>query len=297
MMSIEISVKNKSGKSDAPSVSYITGDIFKYGAFDGTRLNINKTASDGSICMFNPEHIGRSISVNFGKDQIDLFLPLPTSEEDIDDLYETAKRVADFWSGDAEASENGIVFDPYNSMELADAAKAESLRKYKELIGGKYNNPIIFCALWALYLDDDDIKILADGGDLAAFRDYMHRMQNIDAYYAAPNICKTKYSDDLFGLYVFTQGVVSIVPSVPRVPYGAVNPKTGEPLVIDDWYICLYSYSEEKILGHVMYDDFLKSLRPEDYYRYDAQNILIKGLTRERIEFMLKKFGVSPPRT
>lgn len=294
-MAIEISIKNKSGKNAMPSVSYIIGDIFQYGSFDGTRLNINEKGPDGSISMFNPKHIGRSISVNFGKNEINLLLPLPTSAEDIDDFYETAKRVSDFWDSEVEAKQDSEPFDPYNSKELADNAKATSLNVLKEITNGKFNNPILYCALWAIYLDDNDVEQLGDGSDLAALRDFMHKMQNINAYYARPNLCRTKYSDTIFGMYVFTDGVVSIVPAAPRVPLGFNNPKTGKPLAVDDWYICLYSDSEEKILGHVMYDDFLKALKPDDYYRYDAQNLLLKGLTRERIDFMIKKFGVSPP--
>lgn len=295
-MAIEISIRNKSDKNAIPSVSYITGEVFQYGSFDGTRLNINGKGPDGSIRMFDPKHIGRSISVNFAQNEIDLFLPLPTSAEDIDDFYETAKRVSDFWGGEVEAEQDGEPFDPYDTTELADSAKETSLGALKMITTGEYKNPILFCALWAIYLDDDDIKLLGDGSDLATLRDFMHKMQNIDAYYARPNLCRTKYSSSIFGMYVFTEGVVSIVPAAPRVPYGFNNPKTGKPLEIEDWYICLYSGTEDKILGHVMYDDFLKALKPDDYLRYDAQNLLLKGLTRERIDFMIKKFGTEPPK-
>lgn len=294
-MSIEISIKNKSDKNEIPSISYITNDIFKYGSFDGTRLNINEKGPDGSISMFNPNHIGRSISVDFGKNEINLYLPLPTSAEDIDDFYETAKRVADFWNGEVDASQDGQPFDPYNSKQYSDDAKETSLIVLQQIIKGEFKAPVLYCALWAIYLDDRDIKELSNGDGLNALRDFMHKMQNIDAYYARPNFYQTKYSDTIFGIYVFSEGVVSIVPNAPRLPLGFGNLQSGKSISVEDWYVCLYSDTEEKILGHVMYDDFLKALKPDDYYHYDASNILLKGLTKERIDFMLKKFGVSPP--
>lgn len=294
-MAIEIIIKNKSSKKELPSIDTITDGKFKYGSFDGVRLNMEEKGPDGSISMFNPEKIGRGMSIGFGDDEISLFLPLPTSAEEIADFYVAAARVADFWNGEVEASQGGEIFDPYDSSTLAENAKTNSIESIKEITSGKFKNPILFCARWALYLDNNDIELLKEGNPLDALSEFMHRMQNIDAYYARPNIMTTKRRDSIFGMYVFTEGVVSIVPAIPRCPFGFKNAKTGRPIEIEDWYICLYSNNEETVLGHVMYEDFLKALKKEDYLRYDAQNILLKGLTRERIDFMLKKFGTLPP--
>lgn len=294
-MAIEIIIKNKSAKKELPSIDVLTGGKFKYGSFDGVRLNMEQKGPDGSISMFNPERIGRGMSVGFGDNEISLFLPLPSSAEEIADFYATAARVADSWNKEVEVSQGGEIFDPYNSSKLAEAAKASSIESIKEITSGKFQKPILFCARWALYLGEGDLKFLKEGNPLEAFSKYMHRMQNIDAYYARPNIMTTKRRDCVFGMYVFTEGVVSIVPAIPRCPFGFKNAKTGRPIEIEDWYISIYSHDEESVLGHLMYDDFLKALKKEDYLHYDAQNILLKGLTRERIDFMLKKFGTLPP--
>lgn len=294
-MSIEINIKNKSKNNTSPSVEYITDNLFRYGSFDGTRLNHNERGPDGSISMFNPNLIGRSISVDFGKDEINLYLPLPTSAEEIDDFYNTAKRVADFWGGEVETKQDGTPFDPYNSEELAEDAKITSEKAVGQILNGEFQNPILFCALWAIYLDKNDVELLKDGKPLEALRDFMHKMQNIDAYYARPNLLTTKRRDGIFGMYVFSENVVSIIPAAPRIPLGLKNPKTGKPPVVEDWYICLYSSSQEKVVGHVMYDDFFKALKPENYIRYDAQNYILKDFSLEQIEIILKKFGTSPP--
>lgn len=294
-MAIEIIIKNKSSKKDLPPIEVLTNGKFKYGSFDGVRLNMEEKGPDGSMTMFNPERIGRGMSVGFGDNEVSLFLPLPTSAEEVTDFYAIAARVADFWNGEVEASQDGQEFDPYNSSEFAENAKLTSITSIKEITDGNFKNPILFCARWALYLDDSDIELLKGDKPLDALSEFMHRMQNIDAYYARPNIMTTKRHDCIFGMYVFANGVVSIVPAVPRCPFGFKNSRTGKPIVVEDWYVCLYSNEEDKVLGHVMYDDFLKALKKEDYLRYDAQNILLKGLTRERIDFMLKKFGTLPP--
>lgn len=95
-MAIEIIIKNKSAKNELPSIDVLTGGKFKYGSFDGVRLNMEQKGPDGSISMFNPERIGRGMSVGFGDNEISLFLPLPSSAEEIADFYATAARVADF---------------------------------------------------------------------------------------------------------------------------------------------------------------------------------------------------------
>lgn len=294
-MAIEIIIKNKSSKKELPSIDTITNNTFKYGSFNGVSLNMEKRGPDGSISIFNPEKIGRGMSIGFGNNQISLLLPLPTSVEEIGYFYDLASRMADFWNGEVEATQDGKPFDPYNSNELAENAKASSISLIKEMTNGKFKNPILFCARWALYLNENDLELLKSDNPLEALGDFMHKMQYIDAYYAHPNIMTTKRHDCIFGMYVFTEGVLSIVPAIPRCPFGFKNANTGRPVNIEDWYVCLYSGKEEKVLGHVMYEDFLKALKKEDYLTYDAQNILLKGLTRERIDFMLKKFGTLPP--
>lgn len=294
-MAVEIIIKNKSSKKELPSIEVLTNGSFKYGSFDGVRLNMEEKGPDGSISMFNPERIGRGMSVGFGDNEISLFLPLPTSAEEITDFYDLAARVADFWNCEVEASQGGQIFDPHNSGELAENTKTSSLEAMKELISGRIKNPILFCARWALYLDDNDIELLNTDSPLNALGEFMHKMQNIDAYYARPNIMTTKRRDCIFGMYVFTEGVVSIVPAMPRCPFGFKNAKTGKPIHVEDWYICLYAREEEKVIGHIMYDDFFKVIKNEDFLRYDAQNILLKGLTREKIDLMIKKFGTLPP--
>lgn len=294
-MAIEIVIKNKSSKKELPPISVLTNGVFKYGSFDGVRLNMEEKGPDGSITMFNPNRIGRGMSVGFGDNEISLFLPFPTSEEETYDFYALATRVADFWNGEVEATQDGNSFDPYNSDELIEDAKQTSIIALKQITDGKIENPILFCAMWAIYLDKSDIELLKSDEPLKALSEFMHRMQNIDAYYARPNIMTTKRHDCIFGMYVFTNGIVSIVPAVPRCPFGFKNSRTGQPIVVDDWYICFYSKEEEKVIGHIMYDDFFKVIKNEDFLRYDAQNILLKGLTREKIDLMIKKFGTLPP--
>lgn len=157
-------------------------------------------------------------------------MPLPSSAEEIADFYATAARVADFWNKEVEVSQGGEIFDPYNSSKLAEAAKASSIESIKEITSGKFQKPILFCARWALYLGEGDLKFLKEGNPLEAFSKYMHRMQNIDAYYARPNIMTTKRRDCVFGMYVFTEGVVSIVPAIPRCPFGFKNAKQADLL-------------------------------------------------------------------
>lgn len=72
-MAIEIIIKNKSAKNELPSIDVLTGGKFKYGSFDGVRLNMEQKGPDGSISMFNPERIGRGMSVGFGDNEISLF--------------------------------------------------------------------------------------------------------------------------------------------------------------------------------------------------------------------------------
>lgn len=294
-MAIEIVIKNKSSKKELPPISVLTNGIFKYGSFDGVRLNMEERGPDGSITMFNPERIGRGISVDFGDNEIRLLLPLPTSSDETNDFYKLVASVADFWNGEVEAVQDENTFDPYNSDELVENTKQASIIELKRLTDGEIKKPILFCARWAIYLDDSDIELIKSDKPLESLGEFMHRMQNIDAYYARPNIMTTKRHDCIFGMYIFTEGIVSIVPAVPRCPFGFKNAKTGKPIVVEDWYICFYSREEEKVIGHIIYDDFFKVIKNEDFLRYDGQNILLKGLTREKIDIMIKKFGTLPP--
>ena len=103
-MPSQVIIRNRSGYRKPLDIYTLVQDDLAYGIHDSSwRLKEGELA-EGKVVIYNPEHIGRGIEVNwsdFLNREVSLTLPLPCTIHDMDVLYRVTSRIMAYW--DAES--------------------------------------------------------------------------------------------------------------------------------------------------------------------------------------------------
>lgn len=294
-MSIEVTIRQKGLFKKALPFNVIVGKELKYGRFDGLRLSPGELG-EAEFIFYHPAHIGRGTSVVWKqgeKEKVNLRILTPACDQELGDFYDCVRRIAEFWKGCEilledeppkslseflESKEHMLDFNQSVLRSMGDEEKSISRAPLT-----------LYCAFWPLCLSDKDLKYVSQG--FAQFRKYLHDKQSVDAYYAKANFYRDNNGklNDPFGAYACTEDTPSIFPIVPKVPLGIVDDRTGKQLEVDKWVISLFSVTENRVVGTIDYAGFLEAIPEEMKKPYDAENILIKGVSLELMKQMTTK--------
>ena len=291
-MSIDVVIRQKGFfKKDLP-LKTILGNNLSYGAFDGLRLETG-VMKGSEFIAYNSSHIGRGFSVNYDRskpNEITLRLLNPTSNEELHDFYQCIGRIVDHWKCDLEVDgEQTTPSDFQKGLPWVRKCNARYLLDMaEEICSGKSGNLTLFSAFWPLAVGKPEAELFKVEG-VDAFRDWMHKKQSIDAYYAKPRFFLLNRS--AIGRYVITENTLSIFPLKGCVPFGVVDPKTNEPLKCEIYEMWFYSTSEKMMLGGVPYEKFFESIHHGKISRYDAEHVLVKPIPYAEMNRILTAFS------
>lgn len=134
-------------------------------------------------------------------------------------------------------------------------------------------------------------EIIKSDNPVEKFSKIITDIQYLDAFSANQNLYKSNESS-IFGVYVLTETVPTILPYKPVVEYRYYNVVKNED--VKRWEIRLVGIngdskdsSSYEMLGVMEYSEFIEKL-PKDKYKFiDAGNILVEGLTREDMDAIL----------
>ncbi|MCH5343983.1 MAG: DUF4299 family protein [Acetatifactor sp.] len=293
-MSIEVTIRQKGLFKKALPLDVIVGKELKYGCFDGLRLSPGELGETEFI-FYHPARIGRGTSVVWKqgeKEKVDLRILTPACDQELGDFYECVRRIAEFWKGceillEGESKSLSEFMESKTSMLEFNQSILRSLGDEEKSIS---RAPLmLYCAFWPLSLSAEDLKQVSQG--FAQFRDYLHSKQSVDAYYAKPSFYRDN-NDNLgspFGAYACTEDTPSIFPIVPKVPLGIVDDRTGKQLEVNKWVISLFSITENRVVCMIDYAKFLEAIPEELKKPYDAENILIEGISLELMKRMAEQ--------
>lgn len=130
-------------------------------------------------------------------------------------------------------------------------------------------------------MGEEELLRFKDSKKSDNFRDWMHKLQSVDAYFAAPKFYRNN-DGKILGRYVLTVGVDSIFPTKPAVPFG-VGDENNEKIEPDNWTLAVYDIEERTVIGEFEYNRFIENLPKDKYKRYDGECILIQGMTAEEL--------------
>ena len=285
-MSIDIEITQKGLFKKKLGYKTIIGDL-GFGVYENNRLTEGKLGRD--FIVYDKNRIGRGISINcYGEEREKVIMRMlsPTCEEEIDTFYGIIGRIAKAWKCDI--FQDGEAVDPNNIGAICEDMKKANRGFLKSMIekSGDFRdgNVTLFSAMWQLDLGDEDkAEILAADDIVKAYGDWLHRLQEMDIYYAVPKFYET--DKGILGMYFITEDTESAIPLVPSVPFGITDGE-GKPLKADNWEVCFYSVTKDENLGRMSYEKFVEKVRVRGR-RYDASRIIIGGMSSGVLEGLL----------
>ncbi|MDE7290065.1 MAG: DUF4299 domain-containing protein [Oscillospiraceae bacterium] len=285
-MSIDIEITQKGLFKKKLGYKTIIGDL-GYGVYENNTITEGKLGRD--FIVYDKKRIGRGISIICGRDEkekVIMRMLSPTCEEEIDTFYGIIGRIAKAWKCDI--LQDGEAVDPNDFGAICEDMKKANKSYLKTMLekNGDFRdgNVTLFSAMWQLDLGDEDkAEILASDDIVKAYGDWLHRLQEMDVYYAMPRFYGT--NDGILGMYFITEDTESAIPLVPSVPFGVADGE-GKPLKADNWEVCFYSITRDENLGKMSYEKFVEKVRGMGR-RYDASRIIIGGMSSGVLEDLL----------
>lgn len=256
-MSVDINIKLG---GNTISVAQIAGIMdLAYGISDD-----NYVLRQGEIgtwtVLYDPRYIGRGVEVRIDEDEVCMRISLPATQRELYMFYDLAAAICrDF--GIAGFEKDGVylpVDDAYAFLEADVDAGVEAIKQISENIRNKeYSQFYVFGALNPITLGESEINEI--DGSIHNFGQLLNRLQQTDAFYAAPRYYrKNDYS--IFGVYFVGQDIVTIVPEKPANPFC----KVGN---VSSWY----AFMAENVI--VEYDVFIKHVNIIG--RYDNDHVIV----------------------
>lgn len=290
-MSIDITIKQKGFSKKGMTMSVLLGGSLSYGSPDGPRLKPDVIEGEEFI-IYDKSRISRGISVHYDLKkhrQIQLRLLNPTSAQEIHALYQCVGRIVNFWSCTLEV--DGTKTSPADFQRGLSGMLSMNERflqiSVDKILSGETQYMDFFSTMFPLTMGREEAERFKEGG-VPAFTDWMHERQSIDAYYAQPSFFRM--DEGIMGRYAITEDTPGIFPEKGRVPFGTTDRETGKALECDSFEMHFFSPRLNRFLGKMPYDEFFALLAPGKRSRFDAAHSLIKPLSTDEMEGMLKKY-------
>lgn len=288
-MSIDVVIRNKQLFKKALQPEDVTLGKYSCGKLDEFGRSDRKSM-EGNIVIYDPKKIGRGVSLTWSKDiknEIALTANFFSTKYDMEMFYEIIRNILHVWKT-KNFEQDGVAFGEEDIDRLCTEQKASSLsfmKDVEQLVKGKGGVITIFGAMFPL---DIDVKLLEKFGtekDEEGFADYLHRLQSVDAYYAVPLIYKNKKKpNSFFGNFAITSDTDTIFPTEAKTPLGFKDPATGEALQCEFFVVTLFSYEKKKIVGTMLFEDFMRMADVMSNPEFDKTHVLLKGISEEKMD-------------
>lgn len=279
-MSIDVCITQKSLFKKRIPLEMILGNELSYGSFDGICLEYGKLG-ETEFLAYHPQHIGRGFSVQWNANEtksVTLRLLTPTSREELNDFYQCIARISSYWKCEMKVDGSPTMQKEFlsNFENMVDFNLRVLKEMCRRILSGESSNLTLYSVMFPLVIGKKEAERFVKSVDLNDFRDYMHEKQRIDAYYARPRFYRD--AEEYFGVLCLSEDVRTILPSIPRVPFGIQDPDTGKALEVKRWEAYLYSGSRNKGLGTMPYNELLSRLPQDQVSEFDEEHILVENL-------------------
>ena len=262
---MSVSVEILANGKKVPPLAELLGEGLEYGAY-GENYVLREAEDDSSVIAFDPACICRGICVETSEDSVTLGLSTVTGASEIRLFYDLVRRACKLLGASVYKREEAIVSAEQTNRfekEYLNAA-ADGLRMMaQKLESGEEKNVTLFGALNPVTLDTAHLK--AADADPEKFGALLHRLQNVNAYYASPRIYQDPQDGSLVGVYSVPCGARTIFPYAPAAPFYLQEK-------VDRWIVYIYISDEE--YGYVEFADFAAHMeKPDDY---DAAHYILE---------------------
>lgn len=274
-MSVEVKIKQNSifkKKLDITDVISLTG--LSYGVCDENyRLIPGETAAH--TLLYDKNRLARGIDASIDKTDIVLLLSLPTTPFEIHSFYHAVEKICNALKTKTYIREEEKVNlkDNPQFIKMDEEGSVAGLEAISEkLEKDKYNRFEIYGICNPISIGANEIKQIGNRLDL--FEEYLHRLQSLDVYYAAPRVYRVQ--NKLVGIYAIGADIASVVPTEP---YIVLNQIQG----VEEWYVML------KTGKTIKYKDFIENIPAKEYYDF---NHVIVSLSEQDVDSLIEQYGV-----
>lgn len=289
-MSIDVTIRNGQLIKKPLKLQDLTLGKYACGSLDEYGRNTEKI-KDGDIVIYDPEAIGRGITVRAWsanvKHEVQLKVHNLATRRDLELFFEVIKNIMHVWKVKSFEQED---------MEYTEADMEKTcseLRQFalKFMAGmdrmtqkSKSNYVTIYCAMLPIDADVQLLKRFGKEENEEGFVKYLHDLQSKDAYYAVPYIYECKHKENaFFGNYTVTSETDTIFPIVAKSPFGFINRVTGKQLECDFFTVSLFSLKQDRAVGRMSFDDFVRLAGVKNCPPFDKTHVLLKGLSEEKM--------------
>jgi hypothetical protein len=274
-VSVEVKIKQNSifkKKLDITDVINLTG--LSYGVCDENyRLIPGETAAH--TLLYDKNRLARGIDASIDKTDIVLLLSLPTTPFEIHSFYHAVEKICNALKTKTYIREEEKVNlkDNPQFIKMDEEGSVAGLEAISEkLEKDKYNRFEIYGICNPISIGANEVKQIGNRLDL--FEEYLHRLQSLDVYYAAPRVYRVQ--NKLVGIYAVGADIVSVVPTEP---YIVLNQIQG----VEEWYVML------KAGKTIKYKDFIENIPAKEYYDF---NHVIVSLSEQDVDSLIEQCGV-----
>ena len=289
-MSIDVTIRNRQlikkplELQDLALGKYACCSLDEYGRNTGE-------IKDGDIVIYDPEAIGRGITVrawssNITK-EIQLMVNSLATRRDMELFYEVIKSVMHVWKAKTFEQED-IVYSEADTDKVCSDQKRFALQYMAGLDrmtqNSKSDHVTIGCALMPIDVDVQLFKKFGMEEDEEGFERYLHELQSKNAYYAVPYIYRCKQKENaFFGNFTIISETDTIFPREAKTPFGFKNPVTEKKLECDFFIVSLFSAKQDRVVGMMFFDDFVRLTGIENCQPFDKTHVILEGLSEEKM--------------
>lgn len=242
-----------------------------------------------------PEHLGRGIRVRRKPDKprsVFLNLALPASREEIAAVFAMARQVVEqrmcrIFIGGTEVRSTALIrlrkdYEVFNLQVLHHLMR--------NIINEETGSLIMSCTMHSLTAGAEEAEQFWAGTDPDAFRDWMHRLQSVEARVAEPEILRNNETGVHTGVYDLRLGETTLFPNKPMIPLRFYDLKTGVPTTyIENWQVRLVDAQLKQTYGYLTFERLRTALPEEKVFYYDGGRYGIMPLEENEFYDMVLK--------
>ena len=243
-------------------------------------------SNQGTAVLYNPAKLGRGIFFDFSENEkgnLTLSYNIPTTASEIDDfinlVQEIQKQLKKVELYCVEEEKNYTVSELISNRENMISFSLSSLNDFCQ--NQDYSSYIFTLAKWPLVLTDEQAQEFAHCRSLDGLEKLFHEKQNMDVYYAKPQLLRNNNTGRVGAFYTLTEECESIFPIRAD---GFIN---LDALKIDDGMIGFYIYSENRAMdGLYDYEKFSQYILQHGATLYDKEHMLVPSMIKAELETM-----------
>ena len=244
----------------------------KFGSYDDYYILEEDKMYDNKMILYNPKKFARGIFMDLNKfvsGKVTLSISLPTTPSEIDDLFNVINEIINQYVNVSLYIEDNK-YDKNILDNLKDDLNKSCLDNLRQIAS---NNPqlklIQTLVKFPYTFSDEDREKFKNAKDLTEYEELLHKIQDVDIYYAKP-ILRQKPGGDVLSCYSVSNNCTSVFPIDGKNVLCRYNQDSKHTI------ITFFILEEMKIVGGMYdYNDFINYMIDKGVEYFDDTHIKV----------------------